>query len=584
MHLPVLFDFLIESSLCLFILYLAYWCFFRNLTHFHWNRIYLLAVLFLCFLLPALDFPIEREQTGLEVYIQDKFTIADAQYNKAQSNDLNPSVIHQEEDNQQIEPQKHLKDSPPTSSTNWWFWLGIVYALGVVFFTLKLLLAAWQLMRLISKNPKEKRLGFTLVIIPEHLSCFSFFNWIFTPEYLKNEHRILAHELIHVRRKHSLDVLLVEIAAIFQWFNPAIYLLKKSLQQVHEYQADAVASDNTPKKYAKLLLANAIHHSKFMLTNSFAFLPLKKRIVMLTKKKSSGNSRWKYTLSLPVFLSLFMVFSCTDEKDILEEAFLNGAGIKSVKVIYEDQYGDSPNRNGKVIDMIQLGIDGKLVEPELEVNNFYSKYLMREQDVLEFDLSQNKEIVWILDDNVAFGNILALHSEHLPRYILTFDEEWLRMKNYAGGKAIYKNTVGSDSKFQINGDGLPTELKTYSGDERLLEKQSFQYGSNGKLSQADFEVHPHFIIEGRGKPITHTDTYAFSYNPEDRIEYYYKDNLSAKLIYDGERVVEKYHYKDGHLINRLKFEYEAGFRTKALAYNKGNTLEYTLDYQYEFYN
>ena len=371
---------------------------------------------------------------------------------------------------------------------------------------------------------------------------------------------------------------------LFETFNTIYFerLLKKSLQQVHEYQADAVASDNAPKHYAQLLLANAIHHSKFTLTNSFAFLPLKKRIVMLTKKKSSGNSRWKYALSLPVFLSLFMVFSCTDEKSELETAFLNGAGIKSVKVIYEDQYGDSPNRNGKVIDMIQLGLDGKLVEPELKVSNFYSDYLMREQEALEFDLSQNKDIVWILDDNVAYGNVLALHSEHLPRYILTFGDEWLRMKNSAGARMVFKNTR-YDSNVQINENGLPTALRSYAANEKLFEQQLFEYGSNGKLIQADYEVHP-FVFRVDDEAYVAKASYSFTYDAEGHIEFYTKNYLSAKLIYEGDRVVEKHHFKDGHLINRLKFVYEAGFRTKVLAYNRENTLEYTLDYQYEFYN
>ena len=581
MHYSAFINYILESAICITVLYLVYLVFFQRLTYFKWNRIYLLSTLLFGFLLPALNVSIEGKQTSLETFWNEKVYVDIAEYNNAQKgNNESIPTLQNEQNNQLKEELKQV--SEPLFFADWSVLIILIYLTGVIFSLGKLLLAAWQIQKLIKKYPIQNKGIYSWVKVPENFTSFSFFKWVFLPADKINNKQILKHELIHVVQMHSVDILLVELVIVFQWFNPALYLLKKSLRQTHEYLADNGASGNKPKKYAQLLLSNATHYSKFTLTNSFAFLPLKKRIVMLTKKKSSGNSRWKYTLSLPVFLSLFMVFSCTDEKDVLEEAFLNGAGIKSVKVIYEDQYGDSPNRNGKVIDMIQLGLDGKLVEPELEVSNFYSRYLMREQDALEFDLSQNKEIVWILDDNVAFGNVLALHSEHLPRYILTFDEEWLRMKNYAGGKAIYKNTVGSDSKFQINGDGLPTELKTYSGDERLLEKQSFQYGSNGKLSQAYYEVHPlnryNFKIE------IFKDTYSFSYNPEDHIEYYYKDNLAAKLIYDGDRVVEKHHYKDGQLINRLKFEYEAGFRTKALAYNKENTLEYTLDYQYEFYN
>lgn len=89
---------------------------------------------------------------------------------------------------------------------------------------------------------------------------------------------VLTHEYVHYRRRHSLDLLLVELLGCVWWFNPALYWLKKSLVQTHEYEVDAkLATRYGAKPYAQLLLKLAIPGVK-SLRHTFARQPIKSRI------------------------------------------------------------------------------------------------------------------------------------------------------------------------------------------------------------------------------------------------------------------------------------------------------------------
>ncbi|MEA5460344.1 TonB family protein [Arcicella sp. LKC2W] len=144
--------------------------------------------------------------------------------------------------------------------------------------------------------------------------AFSFFNMLFVSKELKQRSTIMKHEFVHIRQLHSADVMLFELIAIFNWFNPVVYLYKSSIKHIHEFIADEVASRNEASKadYAMLLFQEQFGVQAIPLTNNFFNSSLLKlRIKMLQKERSTQTALMKYGLIAPLFILMIVVSSAT---------------------------------------------------------------------------------------------------------------------------------------------------------------------------------------------------------------------------------------------------------------------------------
>ena len=143
--------------------------------------------------------------------------------------------------------------------------------------------------------------GITLHVLPGDISPFSYFSHIVISEqdYRDNPREILIHEQAHIDLHHSLDVMFWNLVMLFQWWNPAAWLLGRELRQVHEYEADeAVLNQGVDvKQYQLLLIRKSVGDKLFSMANNFNYQSLKKRIRMMTMKKSS---QWKTLRALAV--------------------------------------------------------------------------------------------------------------------------------------------------------------------------------------------------------------------------------------------------------------------------------------------
>ena len=121
--------------------------------------------------------------------------------------------------------------------------------------------------------------------------------------------QILRHELFHVKNRHSLDILLMEIFSILYWFNPFIHFIRRELQATHEYAADNDAARETDGyQYASLLLMK-ISGTPLSITNPFFKSQIKRRIRMITKTNKNSKSLAGRFMILPVFFILICLFS-----------------------------------------------------------------------------------------------------------------------------------------------------------------------------------------------------------------------------------------------------------------------------------
>ena len=191
--------------------------------------------------------------------------------------------------------------------------LGIYWA-GVAVLSLRLVWQLFSIIRLAAISRKQEVEGITVHLLRGEGSPFSFFRWVFMyPSTLEGKqlHEVMVHECTHVSGLHSLDTLFSELFSIACWFNPFAWLMKQEVRMNLEYLADeSVLSDGNARKsyqYHLLGLAYRQPNESTKIANNFNLLPLKKRIKMMNKRRTSEIGKAKYLLFAPLAGVLLMV-------------------------------------------------------------------------------------------------------------------------------------------------------------------------------------------------------------------------------------------------------------------------------------
>jgi TonB family protein len=187
-----------------------------------------------------------------------------------------------------------------------------IYLIGVLVLLFKLLVDFLNLFFLIIRQ----RNGGSKIIRFHGFSTagFSAMGYIFINTRLSSDEagEIIRHEQNHLYRNHFIDIIFIEIVKAFQWFNPVVYLLDRSLRAIHEYQADegCLSSGVPVVSYQSLLLSQVFKSKAFNLTNSFSNPSLiKRRMIMMTKKRTSSIAAMKLLLVVPVTIIVFLAIS-----------------------------------------------------------------------------------------------------------------------------------------------------------------------------------------------------------------------------------------------------------------------------------
>lgn len=268
-----------RAGIALAVFYVIYELFLRRETYFHLNRIFLVSGLLLSLIIPA--FPIVSPFRTVTLVPMSGAAMASAPAGRAFGPaDLLPSL----------------------------YWMGVAFLL----FRLAVQLA--HLAEVIRKNGIRRLRGLKIVPVEAGSPPFSFFDIVFLADGLARDdgfRRILAHEEVHIRQQHTLDVLLMEAVLILQWFNPFVWPYKKALQATHEYLADSgvIAQGFSPVGYQLLMFEQNIGASLFELGNNFRRSQISRRIMMVSKAKSPGAAKLKLLLALPLVCALVLVFA-----------------------------------------------------------------------------------------------------------------------------------------------------------------------------------------------------------------------------------------------------------------------------------
>ena len=194
---------------------------------------------------------------------------------------------------------------PAESGFDWERLAGALYLLGMVGMWGWLGRSFFAIFRLIRSGQRERLAsGALLVRVRLAVTPFSWGRYIVVSEadMASAGREIVLHEEAHRRLHHSLDLLLTDLAGSLQWFNPAMWLLRRELRAIHEYEADraVVESGVDARDYQLLLIKKAVGGRWYSVANSFNHSKLKNRITMMLRKESSRWTGVKALFVLPL--------------------------------------------------------------------------------------------------------------------------------------------------------------------------------------------------------------------------------------------------------------------------------------------
>ena len=306
----------LKVGLCLIAFYLVYKLLLSKETFHTFNRLALLTVIAVSVLIPWLKVTTAEPTTLTQGVVSLETMIVSAEVIEAEEN----------------------------SGLSLMQVLFLVYVVGVTAFLLREIVSVIRLWLLMRKGVemKSQHTGLSggrdvrLVVMKDDVAPFSWFHYIVLSEkdYRENPREILTHELAHIRLGHSWDVALCNLLIIFQWWNPAAWLLKRELQNVHEFEADeaVIKRGVDAKQYQMLLIRKSVGERLFSMANNLNHHSLKKRITMMTTKKSSPWQKAKALIALPMAALAVMAFANPEIERMAEQVEAESEAVVSKAV------------------------------------------------------------------------------------------------------------------------------------------------------------------------------------------------------------------------------------------------------------
>ena len=334
----ILFVYILKSSFCLAVFYLFYRLLLSRETFHRFNRIALLGILLLSCLLPFVEVsvrrPVEMYQTMMTW--EQWLLLADLAGTETHAVQVQENVV------------------------TWIQGLLLVYLFGILFFMLRNIYSLFGLWVLLKSGRREKVSDYVVTVVKAvlivHERDISPFSWmryivISQKDLHENGREILTHELAHIRNRHSWDLFAADICIFFQWFNPAAWLLKQELQNIHEYEADETVINEgvDARQYQLLLIKKAVGTRLYSMANSFNHSKLKKRITMMLKEKSSPWARLKYLYVLPVAAIAVTAFARPEVSDKVEK--ISSVKVNDLAAIVETKVAESAGDTTKPADV-----------------------------------------------------------------------------------------------------------------------------------------------------------------------------------------------------------------------------------------
>ena len=294
--MPIILEYLLKVSIALAVVYLFYQLLLRRLTFYNWNRWYLPGYSLLAFMIPFLNitdflFKHELQQNN---FVQLIPAFKQVLFTKQQGivwDDWNIALV--------------------------------VFSTGVLIMGIRMLVQLFSLNKVKTKATLLNAGEVKLYHVNESIVPFSFNNSIYINKELHTEaelQEIIRHEFVHVKQKHSIDILLAEILCTVLWFNPIAWLMRKAIRQNLEFIADhQVLEEGLDKRQYQYLLLKVVGNNQYSIAPKFNFSSLKNRIAMMNKMKSARVQAIRFLFVLPLIAVLLLAFREVKRQELKSE-------------------------------------------------------------------------------------------------------------------------------------------------------------------------------------------------------------------------------------------------------------------------
>lgn len=198
-----------------------------------------------------------------------------------------------------------------------WSWADIIICIYIIGAVAIFTMTVVQTIRLTRQLRQCEHItdnrGNTIVLTDCATSPFCLFHYIVMSrdDYANNRSFILTHEQEHIRLRHCIDLVILQVATIIQWFNPFVWLIGKNLKAIHEFEVDEAVLNKgiDATQYQKFLVIKAVGNRLQPFANNLNKESLKRRIIMMNQKKSNRWMMLKALFIIPVATLAVSVFA-----------------------------------------------------------------------------------------------------------------------------------------------------------------------------------------------------------------------------------------------------------------------------------
>lgn len=327
--MPEVFQYLLKLSISLTVLYLFYFFVLRRLTFYSYNRWYLLGYSILSFFIAAINIApfVTQRPSGTFTWVRNFPTVPFSQ-TPLTNNQLTETI---------------------TVNTNWpvWNYAALIFIAGIIFLLVRLFVQFISFRKVKQNATLIPADGIKLYQVNAPIIPFSFGSNIYLNSSLHGPQeleKIIQHEFVHVKQKHTIDIICSEIICYLNWYNPFAWLIRKAIRQNLEYIADnQVIETGMNKKEYQYLLLKVMGNQNFSIATPFNFSSLKKRIAMMNKLKTSKVHALKFLFLLPLMATVLLAFRSEIANNKTASPFTYGG------LVMDNQTGQ-PIANVKIVE------------------------------------------------------------------------------------------------------------------------------------------------------------------------------------------------------------------------------------------
>lgn len=530
--MPALIEYLIKLSICLAVVYIFYQLLLRRLTFYNWNRWYLLGYSAMSFIIPLINIMPQLRNREMEEAVILTWI---------------PSWQYVSTEKQNI-----------FETLSYWDWTFIALASGTIFFLARFIIKLYSFLLIRNKAKLITKFPALLYQLDENITPFSFGKAIFINQHLHSEEElaeIIRHEFIHVKQKHTIDIVFAELLCITNWFNPFAWLIRHSIKQNLEFIADnKVVQNGFDKKEYQYLLLKVMGNKQYAFTTHFNFSNLKKRIAMMNTLKTTRVHLIKFLFLLPIIAVLLLSFRkeiqkaevkkpVTFAKDTVPD---KDSGYK-ISVIISSGSFLNPKMNRKIIDRISID--------DWNRNNEYygkkygkpgiiriSEHKNKDGEIVKFDsvyvtkyrpkpIKPGEEPLIILDGKeMPYATMNSITPEDMESVNILKDTA-ATLKYGEKGK---NGAIIIETKKEENQSGLSDSSKvtrTFKGTVSGILVQESPTGNTGTLQPAP-QQHGKVTVKGsQGNEITK--------DPKSHLNFKIEGSDNKLMILDGKEITNE---------------------------------------------